>query len=95
MVEPKLEARSEAKTIPHIFKGKGFLAGVIKTLWVMTILVWPFLRWVAALDVVLQFVRMLWKWDTPGAYAGWTFLLHFGVLTAFTYFVSVYKPKGI
>ena len=24
-----------------------------------------------------------------------TFLLHFAVLTALTYFVSIYKPKGI
>ena len=35
------------------------------------------------------------KVSTPGVYAGWTFLLHFAVLTALTYFVSIYKPKGI
>ncbi|CAE6823575.1 hypothetical protein R69658_05962 [Paraburkholderia aspalathi] len=95
MVEPTVEARPAAKTAPTAFKGKGFLDGVVKTLWVMTVLVWPLLRWVAALDVVFQFARMLWKWDTPGAYAGWTFLLHFAVLTALTYFVTLYKPKGL
>ena len=33
-------------------------------------------------------------WHTLGVYAGWTFLLHLGVLTGLTYFVGAYKPKG-
>jgi hypothetical protein len=42
-----------------------------------------------------QFVRMLYHWNTPGVYAGWSFLAYFAVLTAITYFVSIYKPKGL
>lgn len=76
-------------------QGGGILAGIVKAAWVVTVLVWPFLRWIVALDVVVQFVRMLWNWHTPGTYPGWNFLLHFAVLTALTYFVSLYKPKGI
>lgn len=88
------EPPREAKPAPAP-QGGGTLAGIVKTVWVVTVLVWPFLRWIVALDVMFQFVRMLWHWHTPGVHAGWTFLLHFVVLTALTYFVSVYKPKGI
>ena len=38
---------------------------------------------------------MLYHWNTPGVYAGWSFLAYFAVLTAITYFVSIYKPKGL
>ena len=67
---------------------------MLKAVWVTTVLVWPILKWVIALDCVFQLVRMIYHWNTSGMYAGWTFMLHFAVLTALTYFVSVYKPKG-
>lgn len=73
----------------------GIPANVIKAVWIMTVLVWPIVRWIIGIEVGLQFFRMLWYWHTPGVHAGWTFLLHFGVLTALTYFVGAYKPKGI
>jgi hypothetical protein len=56
------------------------------------VLMWPLLRWVMAVDTTWQLARMLYFWDTQGTYAGWTFLLHFGVFVALTYFVSVYRP---
>lgn len=76
-------------------RGRGFVAALIRFVWFATVLVWPILKWVAAIEVFFQFVRMLYHWNTPGVYAGWTFLLHFTVLTVLTYLVSVYKPKGI
>lgn len=76
-------------------KGKVLLAGLVRFVWVATVLVWPVLKWVVSIEVFFQFVRMIYHWDTPGVYAGWTFLVHFAVLTALTYFVSLYKPKGI
>jgi hypothetical protein len=54
---------------------------------------WPLLRWIVAYEVLWQLLRMLWYWNTPGVHAGWTFLLHFALLTALTYFVAVYEPK--
>ena len=68
---------------------------IIKAAWIMTALLWPVGRWIGGLDVAWQFFRMLWYWDTPGVHAGWTFLLHFGVMAALTYFVGVYTPIGI
>lgn len=70
-------------------------AAMVKGVWVFTVLVWPILKWIVAIDCVFHLARMIYHWDTPGVYAGWTFMLHFAGLTALTYFVSIYKPKGI
>lgn len=67
----------------------------LKIIWVITVLLWPILKWVIALDCVFQLMRTMYYWDTPSMYAGWKFMLHFAVLVGVTYFVSRYKPKGI
>lgn len=76
-------------------KGKGVFGRVVKVAWVATVLIWPLLKWIVSIDVFIQAIRMMYHWNTPGMYAGWTFLLHFAVLTALTYFVSLYKPKKV
>lgn len=80
--------------IPTV-KSPGLTAAVLKGVWVVTVLVWPILKWVISFDCALQLVRMIYHWETPRVYAGWDFLLHFAALTALTCFVSLYKPKGI
>lgn len=70
------------------------LALAWKAVWLVAVLTWPLFRWVLSLDVTYQLARMVYYWDTPGVYAGWTFALHFLVLTGMTFFVSSYKPKG-
>ena len=74
---------------------RGLFAPVVKAVWVVVVLVWPLLKWIVSIDVFFQFIRMVYHWNTPGVLAGWTFLAHFAVLVALTYFVSIYKPKGI
>nr|ADD63324.1 KleE stable inheritance protein [uncultured bacterium pAKD4]AFU76024.1 KleE stable inheritance protein [Burkholderia cepacia] len=74
---------------------RGLFAPVVKAVWVVVVLVWPLLKWIVSIDVFFQFIRMVYHWNTPGVFAGWTFLAHFAVLVALTYFVSIYKPKGI
>ena len=82
-----------ARLVPALCAG--LLAGLVKFVWVATVLVWPILKWVLSIATFFQFVRMLYHWNTPGVYAGWSFLAYFAVLTAITYFVSIYKPKGL
>lgn len=89
-VEPAVEPQ-QARASPR----PAASGGLVKVVWVVAVLVWPVLKWLVVFDVLVQFVRMLYHWNTPSAFAGWTFLLHFAVLTALTYFVSLYKPKGI
>ncbi len=89
--------KSVEPTPPTVGKviDQSLLAGLVKFLWVTTVLVWPILKWILSIEVFFQFARMLYYWNTLGVIAGWTFLLHFAVLTAITYFVSIYKPKGL
>jgi len=68
---------------------------LLKGLWVLTVLLWPLLKYVVILDCVFQFFRMLWFWNTPGTFAGFNFIFHFAILVALTWFVSCYQPKGL
>jgi hypothetical protein len=74
---------------------RNLFAPVLRFVWVLTALVWPILKWVVSIGVFFQFIRMVFHWNTPGVYAGWTFLAYFAGLVALTYFVSLYKPKGL
>jgi len=80
--------------VRHI-EGRSVGGAVVKAVWVLTVLVWPLLKWIVSIDCVFQLIRMIYHWNTPGMHAGITFTIHFAVLTALTYFVSVYKPKGL
>jgi hypothetical protein len=91
--KPVIEDVPKAATPAPTPVKAGIGAGVVKAVWVVVVLVWPILKWVVALDCVYHLIRMMYHWNTPGIHAGVTFLLHFAVLTALTYFVSVYKPK--
>jgi hypothetical protein len=66
----------------------------VRAFWVCTVILWPLLRWVIALDCVVQLIKTMYYWHTPGSYAGIVFLLHFLIFSALTYFVSAYRPKG-
>jgi hypothetical protein len=61
---------------------------------IVVALLWPWLKWVLAIDVTWQLARMVYHWQTPGVHAGWTFLGHFAVLIALTYFVAVRRSQG-
>jgi hypothetical protein len=73
-------------------KGKVLFAGLVKVIWFAVVLVWPILKWVLSIEVFFQMLRMFYHWNTPGIHAGWTFMLHFAVLSALTYFVAFYNP---
>ncbi len=90
----KVQPKHEAKAASPVLK-KSVLSGLWRGLWVLTVLLWPFLKWIVSLDVLGRLVIALYHWDTPGSYAGWTFIGHFIVLVTLTWYVSAYKPKGI
>ncbi len=92
---PKAPIREPVKPATLKPEERGMVAGLLKFVWMMTLLIWPLLKWALSIDVLFQFVRMVYHWNTPGAFAGWIFILHFALLTALTYYVLIYKPKGI
>jgi hypothetical protein len=54
---------------------------------------WPPLKWILNIEVFLKFIQMVYFWKTPNTTAGWTFILHFSVLTAVYFFISIYRNK--
>lgn len=92
--EPPLRNAEIPKSIADRREGLGLLGGVALGAWMVTVLLWGVLRWILAIDVFWQFCRAVYYWDTPGVYAGWTFLAHFIVLSALHYYVGVYRPRG-
>lgn len=93
--KPAIEDVPKGATPSPTLVKTGIGAAVLKAVWVVVVLVWPILKWVVALDCVYHLIRMMYYWNTPGVHAGFTFLLHFAALTMLTYFVSVYRPKGL
>ena len=59
--------------------------------WVLTIAVWPILRWVLALDVTAQLFRMLVIFADKGVHLDWTFISHSLAAVALFCFVACYR----
>jgi hypothetical protein len=85
---------SAVKAAPAI-KSHRFLSGLDAVVWIVVVLLSPVLEKILSIDVFFQFIRMMYYWNTPAVHAGWTFLLHFGALTALICYVAFYKPKGL
>jgi Uncharacterized KleE stable inheritance protein len=88
-LDPVLRSPQATKAKPD------YANGVIKLFWVIGVLAWPLIKLVLSIDCVVQFMRMLYFWNSTGHNGGAIFLLHFSLLTLLTYFVTIYKPKGI
>ncbi len=67
--------------------------GVHFMVWVLVAMTWPLLRWLVSMEVFFQMMRMFYYWDDPQVSAGWTFMLHFGMLTLLTWFAAYGQPK--
>ena len=63
----------------------------VRIFWMLTVMVWPVLRWMVALDVTAQLFRMLMLFADRGIYVDWTFIAHFSGFTALLCFVKFYR----
>jgi hypothetical protein len=61
---------------------------LVKIVHLAVVLVWPILKWLVAIDVTWRFFRMIYFWNTPGSFEGWTFLMHFAFFVWLMMFVS-------
>lgn len=73
----------------------GLVTFLDRAVWIMTLLLWPVIKFVGVICLLIQFVRMVYHWNTPGMHAGWTFVLMFAALVAINCYVAIYKPKGL
>lgn len=78
-------------------KNNGYVRKAFRVLvhgsWILTLLLWPVLRWIIAIDVAFYGFMTALEWDNPAAHYGSTFLSHFLFFAALTYFITNYKSK--
>ncbi|EJL7111676.1 KleE protein [Salmonella enterica] len=67
--------------------------GVISAVYIVLVMLWPFIKIILSLNVALQFFKMLFKWNEGPFAAAFPFVLSFVVLTAMMYFITNWKPK--
>lgn len=67
--------------------------GVISAVYIVLVMLWPFIKIILSLNVALQFFKMLFKWNEGPFAAACPFILSFVVLTAMMYFITNWKPK--
>ena len=67
---------------------KNFFYCSLKLAILPIILIWPFLKWIFALDVFFQFLLIFINWNSPNTKSIIIFVLHFLLLTIFTIIVS-------
>lgn len=87
---PKHEPAAATEGVPRA----SVFAQIIRVVWIVTVLVWPLLKWALALATFVRLVMAVVSWDDPNSHAGWIALGHFVALVALTMFVSTYRPKG-
>jgi len=69
---------------------------VIGWIWLCTVLVWRPLKWFLGIASFIQFLKIWYYWGEgviSRIESVSLFLLVFGILTALTYFVSIFKPS--
>lgn len=88
LAEPK-------KTIPKEKTKTSVKNTFVNGIWVLLVLIWPILKWVIAIDCVIQLGRALFGWDSNGIAAVFPFITHFTSFVALTYFVTIFKPKNL
>lgn len=92
---PTVEGASPV-TAPSASRGAarpGILSRIFSIAWIFFLLTWPLAQWVVAFDIVYEFLRALYYWNTPGVYAGFTFVIHLIAGSALTYLVATRQIK--
>ena len=73
---------------------KRLLPWTIGLVWLFLGLFWPLLNWIAAMDVVFQFLRALYYSNTPEIHATFTASIHGVLYILLSLFVYLYRPKA-
>ncbi len=92
---PPVPNKEKAPPLPPAPVPPSGRLGLRTILWVIATLCWPVLRFIMVCDVLFQLLRALVLWDTPGAHAGWTLLLHYTFFCYLTWFVAYGKPDQL
>ena len=73
---------------------KAILRGVSRFVWLLTVLMWPIMKWVVTVPRSRSSFSACCIIGTHQRLMLDAFLLHFAALMALTCYVSIYEPKG-
>jgi Uncharacterized KleE stable inheritance protein len=73
---------------------KRLMPWTIGLVWLFLGLFWPLLNWIAAMDVVFQFLRALYYANTPAIHATLQASIHGVLYILVSVFVYLYGPKA-
>ena len=73
---------------------KRTLPWTIGLIWLFLGMFWPLLSWIAAMDVVFQFLRALYYSNTPAIHATLQASIHGVLYILLSLFVYLYRPKA-
>jgi len=72
----------------HFKSLNNIFLGLIKVVRFLLIIFSTPISFLLSVDCLIQFVRMIYLWDTVGSNGGVTFFIHFSALVAFKYIVA-------
>ena len=72
---------------------KMIMPWTIGLVWLFLGMFWPLLNWIAAMDVVFQFLRALYYSSAPAIHATLTASIHGVLYILLSLFVYLYRPK--
>jgi ABC-type siderophore export system fused ATPase/permease subunit len=91
--EDAFNAKKDAIKINGIAWWKLIMPWTIGLVWLFLGLFWPLLNWIAAMDVVFQFLRALYYSNTPAIHATFQASIHGLLYILLSLFVYLYRPK--
>jgi len=73
---------------------KMIMPWTIGLVWLFLGMFWPLLNWIAAMDVVYQYLRALYYSNTPAIHATLQASIHGALYIFLSLFVYLYRPKA-
>ncbi|NOT13823.1 MAG: hypothetical protein HOP23_18705 [Methylococcaceae bacterium] len=91
--EDAFNTKNDSLTTKKIAGWKRIMPWTIGLIWLFLGMFWPLLNWIAAMDVVFQFLRALYYANTPAIHATLTASIHGVLYILLSLFVYLYRPK--
>lgn len=73
---------------------RNIVHGIIAAVYMVLVILWIPVRFLLIANVIVQFFKMLFKWDQGAFSAAWPFVLSFLILAVLTYIMATWKPKA-
>ncbi|MDD5462935.1 MAG: KleE stable inheritance protein [Methylococcales bacterium] len=92
-IDPSEDSFKGSPKTKRVVKWKRIVPWTIGLIWLFLGMCWPLLNWIAAMDVVFQFLRALYYSNTPAIHATLQAALHGVLYILLSLFVYLYRPK--